>query len=156
MLASAASGCFRITSQVGAFNSLPSANCFQVTLTSLSRTTVKCLGWTAGPAPSPLPIFQTPQPRTHGCKASLAAHFHPQPIPDTVCSCTGVCLLLTLQVPCTAAQRRDGRPRTGAHAGQEGEAFFGTVLCGERTAFRSKATDLIEGLESPHRTFQKP
>ena len=61
-----------------------------------------------------------------------------------------------LQLPCTAAQRRHGRPRAGAHAGQEGEAFLDTVLCGERIAFRSKATGLIEGLESPHRTFQDP
>lgn len=47
-------------------------------------------------------------------------------------------------------------PRAGAGArepvptqAQQGEAFFGTALCGERIVFRSKATDLIEGLESP-------
>ena len=37
---------------------------------SLSRSTGKCLGQTAGPNRSPLPIFQAAQPACHRCKAS--------------------------------------------------------------------------------------
>lgn len=70
-LVSAAQCPLQNQSQIGKFNSIPSANCSQVALTVMKWNYSP--SQTAGPNPSHLPIFQAPWPATHGHTASLSS-----------------------------------------------------------------------------------